>query len=345
MRPKTTPHTFLIATTNPGKFEEFVSEFKDLPFTFVSLKDVGLDKTELEEPYQTTWENALHKAKFYATKSGLTTISEDTAFFIDALDGAPGINAKYYASSHAEARAKILTAMKGIPTAKRTAYFETTGVLTDPEGMTVHQFTGRLHGLISEQEIGTPRTGMIYESVFYHPPSKKHLSEMTTPEKNNISHRGQVITKIKFFLQKQYGFKQIAVPLAIIMQDGKLLMIKRRDSRPEFNNKWEFPGGGVEKGETVEDCIKRECLEETGLTIKIEEQVPQILTHYESKWNYQVFLMTFICSVVSGKVELRDNENSGFGWFTPEEALQEDLLPLNSQLITDVLPRLKHFSK
>jgi XTP/dITP diphosphohydrolase len=173
MRPKTTPHTFLIATTNPGKFEEFVSEFKDLPFTFVSLKDVGLDKTELEEPYQTTWENALHKAKFYATKSGLTTISEDTAFFIDALDGAPGINAKYYASSHAEARAKILTAMKGIPTAKRTAYFETTGVLTDPEGMTVHQFTGRLHGLISEQEIGTPRTGMIYESVFYHPPSKK----------------------------------------------------------------------------------------------------------------------------------------------------------------------------
>ncbi len=345
MRSKETAHTILIATTNPGKFEEITSEFKDLPFTFVSLKDVKLDTIDLEEPYNTTWENALHKAKFFAQKSGLTTISEDTGLFIEGLKGAPGVKAKRFAPTPEEARKKVLDGLQGVPAKQRTAYFETAGVIADPEGLSVHIFTGRLNGLISEKEVGTNRPGMMYETIFFHPASGKHMSEMSTPDKNLISHRGQVATQIKFFLQKQFGFKQIVVPLALIIKDNKLLMLKRRDSRPEFNNKWEFPGGGVEKGEEVENCIKRECLEETGFTVKIEEQLPKVLTHYEAKWNYQVFLMVFICTVEAGELELRDNESSGFGWFTLEEALKEKLLPLNKQLLEDNNTVLRNYFK
>lgn len=164
---------------------------------------------------------------------------------------------------------------------------------------------------------------------------------MTMSDKNLISHRGQVISQIKIFLQKQYGFRQIMVPLAMIVKDGKLLMLQRRDTRVEFNKKWEFPGGGVEKGETVEDCIKRECLEETGFVVDIKDRLPQVLTHYEAKWNYQVFLYCFICTVKSGKLKIIDNENSAADWFTLDEAMKQDLLPLNKMMIQNSIELLK----
>ena len=58
----------LIATTNLGKFAEFFAEFEDLNFVFVNLKDLKLDKMEVPEPFSTTWENALYKAKVFAQK-------------------------------------------------------------------------------------------------------------------------------------------------------------------------------------------------------------------------------------------------------------------------------------
>ena len=86
----------LIATTNLGKFAEFFAEFEDLNFVFVNLKDLKLDKMEVPEPFSTTWENALYKAKVFAQKSGLPTIAEDTAFGVDYLKGEPGVRAKLF---------------------------------------------------------------------------------------------------------------------------------------------------------------------------------------------------------------------------------------------------------
>lgn len=343
MRSKETAHTILIATTNSGKFEEITGEFKDLPFTFVSLKDVKLDAIELEEPYNTTWENAVHKAKFFAEKSGLTTIAEDSGLFIDYLNGAPGVQTKNAAPTPEGRVQKIIAELAGIPKNQRKAHFETSGCVFFPETGNFSVFKGQVNGEIAESAEHVTRKGMEHDTIFYYPPAKKLFVEMTPMEKNQVSHRGQVVTQLKFFLQKQFGFKQIVVPLAMIIKDNKLLMLKRRDSRPEFNNKWEFPGGGVEKGEEVTDCVKRECKEETGFVVKIEEQIPKVLTHYESKWNYQVFLIMFVCTVESGALVTADNENSGSGWFTLEEALQQDLLPLNKKLIEDNSPTLKKY--
>lgn len=337
-------NTILIATTNPGKFEEFSTEFKDLPFKFVNLKDVGLDNLKVDEPFSTTAENALHKAKTYAAKSNLLTIAEDTGFYVDHLNGEPGIRAKHFGGSPEAGRNIILAALQKVPQAKRTAYFETTGVLVDPQNNSTHLFKGRVDGLIGRGEVGNNRPGMIYETIFYHTPSKKYFSELTPGDKNLISHRGQVISQIKIFLQKHFGFRQIMVPLALIIKDNKLLMLKRRDSRPEFNNKWEFPGGGVEKGESVEDCIRRECMEETGFAVEIKERLPNVLTHYEKKWNYQVFLLPFVCTVKSGTLKLMDNENSDSGWFTLNDAMEQDLLPLNKLMIQDSMASLKKYT-
>lgn len=323
----------LIATTNQGKFNEIVSFFGDLKFKFVSLKDVGLDKIEADEPFDTTWENALNKAKFYAKKSGLLTVADDTAFCVKYLKGLPGIKAKRFALTAEQRNLKILKLLKGVPKSKRHAYFETHACVYHPDNDVFALFPGRVDGIISETSVSNFRHGMNYDCVFYYPPLKKNFSELTIPEKNTISHRGKAIVKVGHYLAKQFAFKQIIVPAAIIVKDRKMFFTLRRDTRLEFNNKWEFPGGGVENGEEVIASLKREVKEETGFTVEPIELLQQILTKTEKKYSYQVFLIIYICKIKSGKINIADNETADYGWFTMKEALKLDFLPLNKEII------------
>lgn len=335
--------TILIATTNSGKFHEIVNEFKDAPFKFVNLKDVKLDRVELAEPFDTTWQNAHHKAVFFAKKTGLPTIAEDTGLFIDYLGGKPGVHARRNAPTAEERVAKIIQAMRSAKKGERGAYFATSLCIYFPDSGDFSMFNGRADGEIVTELDQKTRSGMEHDVIFYYPPAKKRFVDMTIAEKNLVSHRGQAVSQAKFFLVKQFGFKQIIAPLALIIKNKKILMLQRRDGRVEFNNKWEFPGGGVERNESVEQCLKRECLEETGFKVTIQEQIPNIIAHYEPKWNYQVFLVPFICTIASGTLAIRDNENSDGRWFTYEDALKQDLLPLNEQLIKNARPLLQKY--
>lgn len=323
----------LIATTNIGKFKEITNFFGDLNFKFVNLKDVGLDDVEADEPFDTTWENALSKAKFYAKKSGLLTVAEDTAFCVNHLKGIPGIKAKRFASTPEQRNLKILKLLKNVPKSKRQAYFETHACVYHPDNDVFAIFPGRVDGIISEKIISDFRPGMNYDCIFYYPPLKKNFSELTIPEKNTISHRGQAIVKVGFYLSKQFAFKQMMVPAAIIVKDRKVFFTKRRDTRPAFNNKWEFPGGGVENSEEVTDSLIREVKEETGFNIEPTELLPRIWTKTEAKYNYQVFLIVYVCKIKSGKINIADNETADYGWFTLKEALKLDFLPLNKEII------------
>ena len=323
----------LIATTNPGKFKEIVNFFGDLKFKFVSLKDVGIDKVEAEEPFDTTWENALNKAKFYAKKSGLLTVAEDTAFYVKHLKGQPGIKAKRFALTPEKRNLKILKLLKGVPTSKRQAYFETHACVYHPNTDVFAMFPGKIDGIISQTIVSDFRQGMNYDCIFYYPPLKKNFSELTIAEKNTISHRGKAIVKVGFYLSKQFSFKQIIVPAAIIVKDEKMFFIKRRDTRPEFNNKWEFPGGMVDNGEDTISCLIREVKEETGFTVEPITLLPQIMTKVEQEYNYQVFLIVYICKIKSGKINLADNEAADYSWFTMKETLKLNFLPLNKEII------------
>ncbi len=323
----------LIATTNIDKFKEITNFFGDLNFNFVNLKDTGLNNIEADEPFDTTWENALAKAKFYAKKSGLLTIAEDTAFYVKHLKGTPGIKAKRFATTPEQRNSKILKLLVGVPKSKRQAYFETHACVYHPDTDVFAIFPGKVEGLISEKSISDFRHGMNYDCIFYYPPLKKNFSELTIPEKNTVSHRGQAIVKVGFYLSKQFAFKQMVVPGAIIVKDKKVFFTKRRDTRPAFNNKWEFSGGGVENGEKVLDTLIREVKEETGFTVQPLELLPQVWTKTEHKYNYQVFLLVYICKIKSGKMNIANNETADYGWFTLKEALKLDFLPLNKEII------------
>lgn len=333
----------LIATTNEGKFHEIVNLFSDLQFDFVGLKQVGLEKYDVDEPHETTWENALKKAKFYAKKSGLLTLSEDGAFYVDAMNGEPGIKAKRFGADAKERNRKILTTLKNVPTKKRTARFELSACLYNPQNDSFSIFNGEVKGLISQKETGKAMSGLGYDSIFYYPPLKKNFSQISVAEKNTISHRGQALLKVKYFLEKQFHFRQLVVPAAIIVKDRKMFFQKRRDSRKEFD-KWEFPGGGVEQGEDLIACLKREVKDETGFNIEPLELLSPIMNRVEKKYSYQVFLPVYICKIKSGKIKVAQNEVSNHGWFTLKEALKLKFLPLNKEIIKANLHILKKYS-
>jgi len=325
----------LVATSNIGKFTEITAELEDLRFDFVNLKDLKLDKLEVDEPHATTWQNALDKARFFAQKSGLITIAEDTGLFVEYLDGAPGVKSKRYGPTTAARNKKLITKLKNVPDKKRGAYFETAGCVYDPNTNNFSIFIGKAKGKIAKKIHPVSRDGMGYDSIFWFPPLKKTFAELSLLDKNKVSHRGQMIGRLKYFLMNQYSFKQLICAAGIIVKDRKMLMTKRRDLRPEFNNKWEFPGGAVEDGESFAQTLIREVKEETGYnTVKVE-QLPDIptITVDSGKERYQVHLVLYICKIKSGKFKPADAETCGHGWFTYKEALKMDMLPLNKKVI------------
>ena len=141
----------LIATSNTEKFTEIIAELDDLQFDFVNLKNLKLDKFEVDEPHDTTWQNALEKAKFFAKKSGLITIAEDTGLFIKYLNGEPGVKSKRYGATALEKIKKVLEKLNGVPDKKRGAYFETAGCVYNPHTNTFSIFFGKVKGLITKK--------------------------------------------------------------------------------------------------------------------------------------------------------------------------------------------------
>lgn len=325
----------LIATTNIGKFAEMTAELADLNFKFVNLKDVGLEKFEAEEPHATTWQNALEKAKFFAKKSKLLTIAEDTGLFVESLGGAPGVKAKRFGATALDRNKKLLEKLRSMPPKKRGAYFESSSCIYDPHTENFFVFIGKANGRITTTIGRDSREGMGYDSIFWFPPLKKTFAELSLLDKNKVSHRGQMIGRLKYFLMSQYSLKQVICAAGIIVKNKKMLMTKRRDLRPEFNNKWEFPGGGVENGETFAQTLKREVEEETGYETEKIEQLPEIhtVTVNEEKENYQVHLVLYVCKIKSGKFKPADAETCGHGWFTYKNALKMDMLALNKKVI------------
>ena len=190
----------LVATKNPGKLTEYRRFFESLPIEFVSLEDVGITE-EAPEDGETLQENAIQKVEFYGEKSGLMTVADDTGFFVDGLNGAPGVHAKRFGKTDEERIAKVLDGLKDVPKEQRTAYFETAAALFDPETKQSQLFEGRVDGLIPEEMMGEIPHGHTYDPIFYHAEKDMSFAQMTTDQKGEVSHRGIAFRKLKKHLE------------------------------------------------------------------------------------------------------------------------------------------------
>lgn len=335
----------LIATSNPGKFKEMKEFFKTSGFEIVSLSDLGITDAP-EEPYDVIEYNALLKAKYYAEKTGIMSLADDTGLFIPALNNWPGAHAARIAETTEKRRETVLEKMKGI--GGRNAYFEVALALYDPTEKLSFLSFGRVDGRLLEAPQGDETKGFGFDQIFFSDELNKAFSELSVQEKNAISHRGKALIKMEYFLKKQYGARNIVVPCAIVIQNGKILMQKRNDPhRPDYHEKWEFPGGGVDFKENVLENVVRETKEETGLLVEPLKLLQHIAVEWQEypTFSYQVYLIPYVCKIVGGKLEPRDHEVLEARWFDLDEVTQYPLVGENARLYEKFLPELKEVIK
>lgn len=96
----------------------------------------------------------------------------------------------------------------------------------------------------------------------------------------------------------------IKVAAAILIKNNELL-IARRPYGDSLANCWEFPGGKIEAGETPEQCLAREILEELGLKIRVNEFFCKSRFDYPNK---SIMLFAYYCELVSGEAQLNAHD-------------------------------------
>ena len=130
----------IAATQNKNKLNEISQITKDFGLGLVSQADVGLVDVQIDETGSTCEENSYIKAKAICDMTGEPAIADDSGLFVDALDGAPGVNSARYSGVHgddAAARKMILKQLEGLPYKKRTAMFVCVITLVYPDGRTL----------------------------------------------------------------------------------------------------------------------------------------------------------------------------------------------------------------
>lgn len=181
----------VIATRNPGKVREFRQLLDGLPFRVMSLDDVGVG-IEVEETGDTFAANAELKAQAYQAASGELTLADDSGIEVDALDGAPGVySARYFRDGQTdeEGRNHLLKEMFDVPGWSRQArYRAVIAVVGKQTGDKVHLFEGACEGAVAHGPIG--EGGFGYDPIFWLPPERKTMAELSAVEKDAISHRG-----------------------------------------------------------------------------------------------------------------------------------------------------------
>jgi XTP/dITP diphosphohydrolase len=197
----------LIATGNPGKIAE-IRAMVDADVRWLGLADVP-PMAEIEEDGTTFAENARKKAAGYAKKTGLWILADDSGLVIDALGGAPGVKSARFSGEKPKGAdrtlidhrniAKTLELLKDVPKEKRTARFVCRLCLASPERILI-ETEGILEGLITDREIG--QNGFGYDPIFFVPHLNKTVAQLTSEEKNAISHRGNAIRKLKPLLDE-----------------------------------------------------------------------------------------------------------------------------------------------
>ena len=184
----------VIATHNPDKKKEIMIALHELGVNILSLDNFP-EIGEIEETGSTLLENSLIKARTVSAITGITAIADDTGLEVDALNGAPGIYSARYAGinvSYEDNVRKLLSEMSSTDMDSRTARFRT--VVSYHSSNKELWTEGVIEGSITMGAIGTGGFG--YDPVFRVKQTGKTFAEMTSREKNKISHRGVALEKM-----------------------------------------------------------------------------------------------------------------------------------------------------
>ena len=189
----------VLASKNPHKLEEIRKITEKFGFELVLQSELGVD-LDVEETGTTFEENSFLKADAVMKATGLPALADDSGIAVDALNGAPGIySARYGFDDSLDDWGRLQLLLKNteqVPDGLRQAHFVCVITMVTPEGQCI-QARGEIHGELLRSPAG--ENGFGYDPIFYYPPYGKTTAEMTSDEKNQVSHRANAL---KIFNEK-----------------------------------------------------------------------------------------------------------------------------------------------
>ena len=186
----------VFATNNAHKLSEVAQVVGD-KFELVTLRECGITE-DIPENEPTLEGNALAKARYVYSRTGLNCFADDTGLEVDALNGEPGVrSARYATDGHDDEANKrlLLERMQGVE--NRAAQFRTAVALIMDGNE--YLFEGIVRGDIACEEHGAGGFG--YDPLFLPEGGALTCAEMSAEAKNEISHRGRAVRKLAEFLK------------------------------------------------------------------------------------------------------------------------------------------------
>ena len=192
----------ILASINSHKVEEIKNILKDINIEVKSLKEENID-IDIIEDGTTFEENAMKKAKGIADylklrgEENFIVMADDSGIEVDYLNGAPGVYSARYAGEHGNDdmnNEKLLRELKDVPEDKRTGRFVCQIVLVDSNNKEL-SIRGEVEGKILKEINGAGGFG--YDPLFYYEPLNKSFGELSSEEKNKVSHRAKALNELK----------------------------------------------------------------------------------------------------------------------------------------------------
>jgi len=185
----------VLATGNQHKLREFQQILASKTLEIISQNDFA-DCPEVIEDGSTFEENALKKARAIAAHTKCITMADDSGLEVDALMGEPGIYSARYAGEPGSDERNIdllLENMRRVCEVQRGAQFVCVIAVVTPDGQELIA-RGLCRGLITTHPIGSDGFG--YDPVFFHEPSGRTFAQLSSDEKNSISHRARAVRNL-----------------------------------------------------------------------------------------------------------------------------------------------------
>ena len=193
------PVKLLVATRSAGKQREVRALLGDVGVEVLFPADVGLSETyeesllELGDSFE---HNARAKAEYFAKRSGLPTVADDSGLEVFALGGEPGVRSRRWANAagkdaevDAANNAYLLRRLQGAPEPKRRARYRCVLVYVPKVGAVPQVFDGSCTGRILAEPQGAGGFG--YDPLFFSDDLGRSFGEVTAAEKHAVSHRGR----------------------------------------------------------------------------------------------------------------------------------------------------------
>lgn len=125
--------------------------------------------------------------------------------------------------------------------------------------------------------------------------------------------------------------KVVAAVIKSLNDKGQTIILSTQRGYAEFKDSWEFPGGKIENGETPQEALKREIMEELDTQIEVGTLIDTIEYDYP---DFHLSMDCFWCEIVRGNLVLKEHENAK--WLTKEQLQDVEWLPADIKLIENI---------